>query len=495
MQMNCRTVGMLGSIVLTSITGVLADQYTVTISEKDVRVAHVRAEIETDDGLISMNDENVHGLKRGWSTFVENIRATDKAGRLLELTYEPTSRWRIAGAVGGPITLTYDVRLGHDSVNIRFGDNGAAYANDFGVMWAGRALFIAGKPTRDVQVRFDLPQPWHITTPWAAMKNQPNAFVPRGTDDLLNSAFFAGTHMSFDLLTGSATVRFALAGENVVAMRKMFSDQVDKNMRYYESMFGPPPAAEMLFIAADSSYWGGEVMGRVISLSVAEGSVAGFNPLDALAHVISHEIFHLWNSGIALADSESGWAEWFKEGFTAEYASFVAALRLGDLSENAFLSQLAENWNTYAAKSNGQVSLVAAGKDKADNYDLVYSGAFIAAVALDFEIRSATSNAKKLDDLIPLLIKRYPRQAAEGGKSKSASVTMKILLDEVRTLFGESVMQTLKTYVQSPDLIPFRRVAALAGLEAKGAGSRITLTRVANPTKSQQEVWNALRGG
>ncbi|MCH7592785.1 MAG: hypothetical protein IH989_08410 [Planctomycetes bacterium] len=493
--MNNRNFGLLVCVVLTSITGVFADQYAVSISEKNVRIAHVRAEIEADDGLISMNDENVHGLKRGWSTFVENIRANDKDGRQLELTYEPTSRWRIAGAVGGPITLTYDVRLGHDSVNIRFGDNGAAYANDFGVMWAGRALFIAGRPARDVQVRFDLPKAWHVTTPWAVKKNQPNAFVPRGTDDLLNSAFFAGTHMSFDLPTGSATIRFALAGENVRAMRQMFSDQVDKSMRYYESMFGPPPAAEMLFIAADSSYWGGEVMGRVISLSVAEGPVAGFNPLDALAHVISHEIFHLWNSGIEVDDIESGWAEWLGEGFTAEYFSYVAGLRLGDLDENAFLSHMAEHWNLYAAKHNGKLNLMAAGKEKDDNYDLVYSGGFVAAAALDFEIRSATSNAKKLDDLIPLLIKRYPRQAAEGGKSKSAALTMKILLDEVRTLFGESVMQTLKTYVQSPELIPFPRVAALAGLEAKEVGKRITLTRVANPTKSQQAVWMGLRGG
>ncbi|MCH9035510.1 MAG: hypothetical protein IID42_13580 [Planctomycetes bacterium] len=489
------TIKRLVCAVLIPTAAVLADQYTVTISEKDVRVAHVRAEIEADDGLISMNDENNQGLERGWSTFVENIRVTDKDGRQLELTYEPTSRWRITDAAGGPITLTYDVRLEHDHAHLNFGDNGAAYANNFGVMWAGRALFIAGKPARDVQVRFDLPKSWHITTPWAIKENQPNTFVTRGTDDLLNAAFFAGTHTSFDLSTGFATVRFALAGENVRAMRQMFTDQVDRHMRYYRKTFGPPPTAEMLFIAADAGYWGGEVMGRVISLSVAGTPIAGFNPLEALAHVISHEIFHLWNSGIEVDDPESGWAEWFMEGFTAEYASFVAALRLGDLDENAFLSQLAENWNTYAAKSNGKVSLVAAGKDKAANYDLVYSGAFIAAATLDFQIRSATSNAKKLDDLIPLLIKRYPRQPAEAGKSKSAVITLKTLLEEVRMLFGDSVMRSLETYIQSPDLIPFRRVAALAGLEAKGADSRITLTRVANPTKSQQEVWNALRGG
>lgn len=65
---------------------------------------------------------------------------------------------------------------------------------------------------KDVQVQFKLSESWHITTPWASKENQPNAFLPRGTEDLQNSAFFAGTHTSFDLPVGSATIRFALAG-------------------------------------------------------------------------------------------------------------------------------------------------------------------------------------------------------------------------------------------------------------------------------------------
>jgi hypothetical protein len=126
MKMNGWTIGLSACAVATSLPGVFADQYAVTVSEKDVRIAHVRAEIELDGGLISMNDENNQGLKNGWSTFVEKAHVSNEAGRKLELTYEPTSRWRVAGAESGPIILTYDVRLGHDRANRRFGTHYAA---------------------------------------------------------------------------------------------------------------------------------------------------------------------------------------------------------------------------------------------------------------------------------------------------------------------------------------------------------------------------------
>ena len=489
-------IGLWCIAVFMPLGSVSADVYTVTISLDDVRLAHVQATVEPDDGLITMNDEANQGLERGWSTFVEKLSVTDKDGQPVELTYEPTSRWRLKGRVTGPVTLTYDVRLGHDKARLNFGDNGAAYANDSGVMWSGRALFIAGRSTLDVEVRFIVPEAWKVTTPWTAEENQPKTFITRGTDDLVNSAFFAGTHTSFDLPVGAASIRFALAGETVVAMRSTFTDLVGKYMRYYQDTFGQAPSAEMLFIASDSSYWGGEVMGRVISLSVASGGRSGFNPLAALSHVIAHEIFHMWNSGIEVEDPESGEFEWFGEGFTAEYFSYVAGLRVGDLDENVFLSQLAGHWNKYAAKFDGTIDLVSAGKEKEKNYDLVYSGAFIAAATLDFQIRHETKNEKKLDDLIPLLLKRYPRQAAESGKASAPAVSLELLRGHVESLFGKDIADALEQYIRNPELIPFQRAAALAGLEAEGSGigKRIKLTRVAQPTSAQQKVWNGIQG-
>lgn len=488
---------LVSSAVLVAVSSpVQADVYKVSIELNNQRLTHVEATLMPDDGVIRMNDEGNQGLKNGWSTFVEDLTVTDGSGNPLKLTYEQYSQWHLDNYKGGPITLSYKVRLKHDTVHINFGDNGAAYANSFGVMWAGRALFIAGKPTRDVTVHFDIPDKWHVTTPWEEKQGVEKSYAPRGTDDLINSAFFAGTHTTFDLTVGSASIRFALAGENVVGMRDRFSGLTGKYLRYYNETYGSARPAQMLFVAADASYWGGEVMGRVISLSVAEQGHGNFDPLTVLAHVISHEIYHLWNSGIEIADEDYSEFEWFFEGFTAEYSSWVAGLRLGDVDEETFLSQLSEDWNKYAAKRDGTLTLASAGKNKNSNYDLVYSGGMIAAATLDFQLRHETGNKKSLDQLLPHLLKRYPRTPRESGRSTAESLTLDKLLDAVRSLYGDKVAASLKRLATNPDVIPFPAAAELAGLNVKKSndGKTLQLSLLSEPNKAQRAVWNAIRG-
>jgi len=438
-----------------------ADEYTVTIDVANTRLALVEATLVPDGAVIAMNDEANQGLERGWSTFVENIKVVDRNGKPLELTYEPTSRWRIRGYEGGNIHLTYNVRLKHDQVGVTFGDNGAAYANSFGVMWAGRALFIAGSPAKNVTVQFRLPDTWKIATPWTAKSGSANTFFTRGTDDLVNSGFFAGTHTAFDLTVGSASIRFALAGENVTSMRDSFSDLTGKYLRYYNDTYGVARPAEMLFIASDSSYWGGEVMGRVISLSVAGGGHEGLGPLAVLSHVISHEIYHLWNSGIEISEEDQADFEWFNEGFGAEYSSYTASLRLGDLDQRKFLDLLQSEWKKYATKLDGKVSLASAGENKDANYDLVYGGGLIAAVALDIQIRHESGNTKNLDSLLPYLLKRFPRTPAESDRADATSLTLEKLFEVTRFLYGQKIAETFERYVRRPDAISLDKVATL----------------------------------
>lgn len=473
-----------------------ADEYTVTIDVANTRLALVEATLVPDGAVIAMNDEANQGLERGWSTFVEDIMVVDQNGKALKLTYEPTSRWRISGYDGGPIHLTYKVRLKHDQVGVTFGDNGAAYANSFGVMWAGRALFIAGSPAKDVTVQFRLPNTWKITTPWAAKSGSANTFVTRGTDDLVNSGFFAGTHVAFDLIVGSASIRFALAGENVTSMRGSFSDLTGKYLRYYNDTYGAVRQTQMLFLASDASYWGGEVMGRVISLSVAGGGRGDMGPLTVLSHVISHEIYHLWNTGVEISEKNQADFEWFNEGFGAEYSSYTASLRLGDLDQRKFLDLLQSEWKKYATKLDGKVSLASAGKNKDANYDLVYGGGLFAAVALDIQIRHESGNTKNLDSLLPYLLKRFPRTPAESGRADAVSLTLEKLFEAARSLYGREIAETFERYVRRPDAIPFDKVATLAGLNARIGqnGKTIRISRMAEPTAAQQAVWIAITG-
>ena len=320
-------------------------------------------------------------------------------------------------------------------------------------------------------------------SPWEQKPGSANTFEVLETQDLLNSAFFAGTHEQFDLSAGEVTLRLALAGPNTLSMREQISHSTGQYLDYYEAVFRSTTRASMLMIASDSSYWGGEVMGRAISLSIGGEAPPGFNPLSVLSHVIAHEIFHVFIGVRMEIDQESGSFDWFNEGFGAEYATWLARVRLGEVSEDEFLAELVNQANTYQAKVDGQLNLVLAGQDKASNYDMVYSGGFIAAMALDFLIRNDSDGGQSLDDLWTVLLQKYPR----GG----TSLTLPGLLNTVGELYGQSISSALEAYINSPETIPFFRNAQLMGLSYEDG----KLFPSENATESQQAMWRKTLSG
>ena len=237
-------------------------------------------------------------------------------------------------------------------------------------------------------------------------------------------------------------------------------------------------------------------MGRVISLSVAGGGHGDMGPVTVLSHVIAHEIYHLWNAGVEISEKNQANFEWFNEGFGAEYSSYLAGLRLGDLDQREFLDLLQNEWQKYATKLDGKTSLASAGEDKLANYDWIYGGGLIAAVALDIQIRHESGNTKSLDSLLPYLLKRFPRKPVESGRAGAASLTLEKLFEAARSLYGQEIAETLERYVRRPDAIPFDKVATLAGLKATigKSGKSIRISRMAEPTAAQQAVWIAITG-
>ena len=178
----------ISSILFLLHSNLWSDDYVVSIDEKAPRLAHVVATMEPDGVEIAMNDEGVHGLEKGWATFIEDLEVTGADGTVYTLNAKPNSRWDLIGYQGGQVTVSYTARLGHDQVKINFGDNGAAYATPTGVMWAGRALFIAGKPARDFIVQFKVPGNWTVTTPWEEQVESDQGFIvqhPDGSQEIL----------------------------------------------------------------------------------------------------------------------------------------------------------------------------------------------------------------------------------------------------------------------------------------------------------------------
>ncbi|MCB1022982.1 MAG: hypothetical protein KDB79_01235 [Acidobacteria bacterium] len=447
-------------LLYMSTAKVFADEYTVSIDKDTPRLVRVSALVKPDGNEIGMNEEGIHGLKNGWATFVENIKVSGADGRTYKTSALNNSRWKLLGYKSGTVRLEYNVRLKHDQVKIEFGDNGAAYATPDGVMWSGRALFIAGKPSSDVMVHFNVPQNWKVTTPWEKLSGPRNSFRIQKTEYLVNSAIFAGTHTEFDLAAGEVTLRVALSGKNTLKMREQISRRTQLYLNYYGDVLRSATRSQMVLIASDRSYWGGEVMGRAISISIGGEPPEGFDPLDALSHVIAHEIFHVFSWArieFDQADEKAGRFEWFNEGFGAEYAAWTARLRSGEITAEEFLAEMVDQDTKYKAKVTGKLALISAGIDKAANYDTVYSGGLIAAVSLDFLIRTETGNKQSLEDLWTYLLKEHPR----GGEP----LTIGKLFGVVKKLFGESIAKEFEGFINTPNEIHFYQNAGLMGLK------------------------------
>ena len=249
----------------------VSDEYVIAIDSDQPRLAKVTAILHPAGNMIQMNEFNEHGLKNGWATFVEKVKVNDMDGRSLKVINKENSQWEIQGYKEGFVKLSYQVRLKHDLLvpSIRGGDNGAAYANDDGVMWTGRALFIGGRPTNNIDIRFDLPENWNVTTQWRKLKGKEYSFKADKTKDLFYSAFFAGTHKHTELTTGNVSLRIAMSGEYTDEMSTKIKEQVEKYFQYYGDQYKSPLKAQMVLIMGDRSYGGGEVMGKAISISLS----------------------------------------------------------------------------------------------------------------------------------------------------------------------------------------------------------------------------------
>lgn len=472
---------------ITNKKDTLSDVYVVSINEEQPRLAKVTATIRPNGNVIEMNEHNEHGLENGWSTFVENVQVNDSDGLALKVISKENSQWEIQDYEEGFIKLSYQVHLKHDLLDpaIRGGDNGAAYANDDGVMWAGRALFIGGRPTANIGIRFDLPQNWNVTTQWRKLTDTAHTFKADKTKDLYNSAFFAGTHEHTELTTGNVSLRIAMSGKFTDEMSNKIKEQVEKYFQYYGNQYKSPLKAQMVLIMGDRSYGGGEVMGKAISISLSPDTkkeMAINNGMtNGTSRLIAHELFHSFAFDQLEVDDSGDNAplyEWFNEGFGAEYGAFSALLRTGVFTESEFLSGIVYRMKEYQKEVDGKLTLVSAGNDKFKYSTTVYWGGLMAAISLDFLIRDETNGEKKLDDLWIYLLKSYPKN----GKA----LTLTEIYDVALKLYGKKISDALENYTNSPSEIPFFENAKLMGLSYENG----KLSRSDEATKRQKELWN-----
>lgn len=370
------------------------------------------------------------------------------------------------------------------------GVDGAAYANDLGVFYTGRSLFIRTEnDVENIQIDFDLPEGWHVTTPWEQQGVDQFSFMANGTTDLIESILFAGVHEEITVRRSDFELVFALGGDRIIAEKAAFKQLAEGVFDYYIELMGgiPKLSGDRVFnksvvVINSSDHTDGEGIGNHISILIDRKD----DPMSKMISrfIFAHEFFHLWNGKSFHPATDS--TEWFKEGFT-NYYTLKSMHHIGLLDDNAYLSVLNDLFYQRYRTDDGLEKLsMTNGAEKHDHWGIIYGGGMFVGIAQDMIIRKATNNTKSLDDLMRGLFQKY------GGTN--GNYTLDELQASLTTLSGIDQTEFFKKYIIGVQRFPIAQYLSMAGLDAQIENENLIIQQPDTVNEIQRSMINGLFG-
>lgn len=467
-----------------------ATSYVLSFDKDDKKKLKVKATFTPKDSILYMG-WGASNLPKRWATFVHNIKVVNKAGQSLKIEELEDAKWKMHASLNEEITLTYDVHLDHDNYKWRSGIDAVAYATDLGVFYTGRTLFILnGEERKNIDVRFDLPKAWKVTTPWITKSHQPNTYEATNITDLVTALIFAGTHKEFSLQKDGFELIFALGSNDILAQEETFATLAKGVFEYYTELMGgiPNPSPESPFyksvvvISSSEDKTDGEAIGNNISILIEKNEDEQSKVFSRF--IFAHEFFHLWN-GKSFSPSDED-TEWFKEGFT-NYYTLKALYHVGFLNDTSYLDFLSNFfYNKYHNdKGVGKLSMTS-GEAKHDHWGLVYAGGMFVGITQDIIIRDATNNRSSIDHLMKSLYDKY------GGSGNGYSLNE--LQSKVSELSGIDQTDFFNSYIKGVNKIPLDNYLEKAGLNAKIENGHLIISIKEKQTENQKAILKGLFG-
>ena len=463
-------------------------QYTVTVPEQDKRLAKIEVRFSPKTDTILMYPEGANHLPDGWATFVRGLVAKTDAGAVIPLQYLGQARWKVSEPLPQNINLSYEILIHHDQGRWPFGHDEAAYAKRDCVFYTGASLFIGALDFEIIDVQFNVPSGWHVSTPWKEVAGKQNAFSVSGVEELINVGMLVGKHTERSVKIGNLEVILAV-GQDLKESVDLFEATIKPLVPAAINLFGGlpvingTPTGKFVVIANKDVFDGGGTFIRSISMLFKD--TPDRRNSGEWGHIIAHEMLHLWN-GQTIREAEQEY--WFTEGFT-DYLAYILETRTHLISEQELFNTIARKYDEYLAVA-GKTGMRRAGDEKGKNYDLVYSGGLIAALALDIELRRKTKGAKGLSDFM----QRMYREFGAGGKKYKIEDVIRV----ANSTADADLAAFFKEYVEGTKVIPLESYLAYLGLDvrrdAKKSKPQTVIRRRAKMTASEQAALSRLVG-
>jgi predicted metalloprotease with PDZ domain len=317
---------------------------------------------------------------------------------------------------------------------------------------------VNGEDRKNIQVDFDLPEHWRVTTPWLRQSTETQTYSVADYNNLSTSILFAGTHRQLSIRQGQFELLLALGGDKILAQESVFIDMAQGVLQYYTDLMGGIPRLQTqgeliksVVIINPSGKTDGEALGNNISLLLESDG-------DQMSQVIArfifaHEFFHLWNGKSFTPETDE--TEWFKEGFS-NYYTLKALHHIGYLDDASYLDMLANFFYKKYDSDGGVGSLsMTDGELKHDHWGLIYSGGMFVAIAQDMPIRSASKNEKSVDDMMRFMFDNFTDETYDIGDVER----------ELSKLNNESQKDFFSRYIVGTERLPVSQYLELANIE------------------------------
>ena len=364
-----------------------------------------------------------------------------------------------------PLTLTYNVSIKRDEETRAFLEarDGQGFARDPAThpylrenctFWVGHHLFIIGGINRDIEVAFDLPKGWHVSTPWKHIGRTGHRFTVKDQRELTNSAILIGEYAEAVAKSGKTQVSLAIGG-SLEASKDEMQSTIEKFLRAYSEMFNGGPANPILFVInpyekKKQERLKGRSIGRSISIlmdsSLDETSKHGWGPF------LGHEVFHIWNGNTAL-EPFSLKEHWFVEGITVYYAE-ITSVDLGYLSEREFFDRLERACESYLSTPSDDTI-----GGSFEESRLGYDGGSIAAAVLDLRIRHLTKNSRSLDHVMKRMYRKFG--------DTTEKYTYHDIIQALNKVAGKDFEPFFQTYISGKERLPIPEYFGYAGLDVQ----------------------------
>ena len=362
----------------------------------------------------------------GQAESIANLRGFDASGKEISLAYAGEGGWE--SPPGETVSaISYEVMADHDQV--AWGGVGSpgkdevATHFDNSYFFAGHAFFLIDYdwPDCPVDVAFNLPAGWNVTSPWAMKANVATAPVPM---NLAQNVFAMGTDKAETVRLGGRTLTWLIADD-----LKQARPDIEKLLQtlpatYAEFWGGADWDKYLVFIFGDDMTDGGAFQD-----SFAMRLATPLNEAEKItwSHTLGHEMMHLRNGAGLLRGENPDETNWLTEGFT-DYLTIKLMRKAGFLSDDMLEQRIANILRRYeiARLMSPDVKLFEATKRRRENWFLIYGGGALTALLLDAELSAQDPEAFRdlMRDLYahsdqPYSLERLVGRmnAASGGKA------------------------------------------------------------------------------